>query len=89
MNLLASEDIEINVAQYSDEEFNTMLAEAASTPNGEERNAIYAQMEQKLADECVWLPISHQENLSAYQSNVHNYIAHPTGNVFLSKTYKQ
>ena len=89
MNLLASEDIEINVAQYSDEEFNTMLAEAASTPNGEERNAIYAQMEQKIADECVWLPISHQENLSAYLSNVHNYIAHPTGNVFLSQTYKQ
>ena len=89
MNLLASEDIEINVAQYSDEEFNTMLAEAASTPNGEERNAIYAQMEQKIADECVWLPISHQENLSAYLSKVHNYIAHPTGNVFLSQTYKQ
>jgi len=89
MNLLASEDIEINVAQYSDEEFNTMLTEAASTPNGEERNAIYAQMEQKIADECVWLPISHQENLSAYLSNVHNYIAHPTGNVFLSQTYKQ
>lgn len=89
MNLLASEDIEMNVAQYHDEEFNTMLAEAASTPNGDERNAIYAQMEQKLADECVWLPISHQENLSAYLSNVHNYIAHPTGNVFLSQTYKQ
>ena len=89
MNLLASEDIEMNVAQYHDEEFKTMLAEAASTPNGDERNAIYAQMEQKLADECVWLPISHQENLSAYQSNVHNYIAHPTGNVFLSQTYKQ
>ena len=89
MNLLASEDIEINVAQYSDEEFNTMLAEAASTLNGEERNAIDAQMEQKIADECVWHPSSHQENLSAYQSNVHNYIAHPTGNVFLSQTYKQ
>ena len=45
-------------------------------------------MEQKLADECVWLPISHQESLSAYVSNVNNFIYHPTGNVFLSKTYK-
>ena len=45
-------------------------------------------MEQKLADECVWLPISHQESLSAYVSNVHNFIFHPTGNVYLSKTYK-
>ena len=66
-----------------------MLAEAATTHNGEERNAIYAQLEQKIADVCVWLPLSHQENLSAYLSNVHNYIAHPPGNVFLSQTYKQ
>ena len=45
-------------------------------------------MEQKIADENVWLPISHQQNLSGYVSNVQNFIAHPTGNVFLSKTYK-
>ena len=65
-----------------------MLAEAVSLPNGDERNALYGEMEQKLADECVWLPISHQESLSAYVSNVHNFIYHPTGNVYLSKTYK-
>ena len=49
MNLLASEDIEINVAQYHDEEFNQMLSDAASLPNGDERNAAYADMEQKVA----------------------------------------
>lgn len=89
MNLLAAEDIEMNVAQYHDDELNQMIAEAVTLENGEERNAAYAAMEQKLADECVWLPISHQENLSAYLSNVHNYIAHPTGNAYLSQTYKQ
>ncbi len=89
MNLLAADDIEMNVAQYHDDELNQMIAEAVTMDNGEERNAAYAAMEQKLAEECVWLPISHQENLSAYLSNVHNYIAHPTGNVFLSQTYKQ
>ena len=65
-----------------------MLAEAVSLPNGDERNALYAEMEQKLADECIWRPISHQENLSAYLSNVQNFIYHPTGSVYLSHTYK-
>ena len=88
LNLLASEDIEINVAQYHDEEFNQMLSDAASLPNGDERNAAYADMEQKVADENVWLPISHQENLAAYVGNVQNFIYHPTGNTFLSQTYK-
>ena len=88
MYLLAHEDPGMNVAHYNDEEYKQMLAEAAALPNGDERNAAYAAMEQKLADECVWLPISHQESLSAYVSNVNNFIYHPTGNVFLSKTYK-
>ena len=78
----------MNVAQYHDEEFNQMLSDAASLPNGDERNAAYADMEQKIADENVWLPISHQENLAAYVGNVQNFIYHPTGNTFLSQTYK-
>lgn len=88
MYLLAHEDPGMNVAHYKNEEFNQMLADAATLPNGDERNAAYEAMEQKVADECIWLPISHQENLSAYVSNVQNFIYHPTGNVFLSKTYK-
>ena len=39
LNLLDSEDIEINLAQYHDEEYSQMLAAAASLPNGDERNA--------------------------------------------------
>ena len=88
LNLLASDDIEMNVAQYHDEEFNQMLSDAASLPNGDERNAAYAEMEQKVADENVWLLISHQENLAGYLSNVQNFIYHPTGNTYLSHTYK-
>ena len=88
LNLLDSEDIEINLAQYHDEEYSQMLAAAASLPNGDERNAAYGEMEQKIADENVWLPISHQENLAAYVSNVQNFIYHPTGNTYLSQTYK-
>ena len=37
LNLLANEDIGINVAHYDDEEYKSMLAEAVSLPNGDER----------------------------------------------------
>ena len=88
MYLLAHDDPTMNVANYKNEEFNEMLSAAAALPNGDERNAAYGEMEQLIADENVWLPISHQQNLSGYLSNVQNYIAHPTGNVYLAKTYK-
>ena len=88
MYLLAHDDPTMNVANYHNEEFNEMLSAAAALPNGDERNAAYGEMETMIAGENVWLPISHQQNLSAYVSNVQNYISHPTGNVYLSKTYK-
>lgn len=82
MNLLADDDPTMNVSMYQDEEFKALLAKAASTPNGEERDAIYAEMEQKVADEAVWLPISHMKSLSAYNPAVDGYFYHVTGNVF-------
>lgn len=88
MNLLAEPDPTMNVALYQNEEFNAKLKEAASTPNGDERNAKYKELEQMVADQNVWLPISHGKTLSGYLSNVQNYSFHQTGNVFLSQTYK-
>lgn len=89
MSLLDSPEAMMNVAMYQDEEFHELLMRAAATPNGDERNAIYAQMEQKVADEAVWLPISHMKLLSAYNPAVNDYYYHVTGNVFfkgMSKT---
>lgn len=82
MNLLADTDPTMNVSMYQDEEFNALLKQAAATVDAEERNAIYAQMEQKVADEAVWLPISHMKSLSAYNPAVDGYFYHVTGNVF-------
>ncbi len=80
LNLLASEDIEMNVAQYHDEEFNQPCWQRLLLfPTETRETPLYAEMEQKVADENVWLLISHQENLAAYASNVHNFIFHPTG----------
>lgn len=81
-------DPTMNVAMYNNPEFNAMLAEAATIPNGEERNALYAKMEQFVADEAVWLPISHSESLSAHNPAVENYSYHVTGNIFFKAMSK-
>ena len=88
LNLLASEDPTMNCARYNNEEFNSLLAEAISIENGEERNAIYAQIEQLVSDQAVWLPISHAQLLSGQNPAVKDFSYHMTGNFWLKDTYK-
>lgn len=79
MNLLASPDPGMNVALYKNAEFNKLLADGVKAPAGAERNAIYTQLEKKVAAEAVWLPISHAETLAAYRPNVDGFYFHMTG----------
>lgn len=88
LNILASEEWSMNVSRYQNKEYNDLLSKAVAMPNGEERNAVYGQMEQKVADEAIWLPISHAQSLSANSPKVNNFIYHQTGNVFLKKVTK-
>jgi peptide/nickel transport system substrate-binding protein len=89
MNLLADSDPSMNVSRYNNEEYKALIAQALQAANGDERNAIYAQLEQIAADDYVWLPISHSQVISAYNPLVKDFYYHVTGNVFLSQVYKQ
>lgn len=88
LNLLCDQNPSMNVARLNDPVFNEMIAEGTSTEKGAERDKLYADAEQYLADLAVWLPISHANNLSAYTPAVQNYSYHPTGNIFFKKMYK-
>lgn len=79
MYLLASPDPGMNVALYKSEEFNKTLADGVKAPAGADRNAIYTQLEKKVAAEAVWLPISHATTLAAYRPNVDGFFFHMTG----------
>ncbi len=89
MNLLSDQDPSMNVSHYNNEEYTALIEQALQTPNGDDRNAIYAQLEQIAADDYVWLPISHAQVVSAYNPLVKDFYYHSTGNVFLSQVYKQ
>lgn len=88
MNLLAHPDPTMNVARYDNAEFKELIAQGVLTPNGDERNKVYADMEQFVADEAVWLPISHSQLLAAYNPEVQNFAYHMTANVFFKEMFK-
>lgn len=88
LNLLVDQNPSMNVARVNDAKLKEMIAKGTDTEKGPERDAIYAEAEQYIADLAVWLPISHANNLSAYSPAVQNYSYHPTGNIFFKEMYK-
>lgn len=88
LNLLADQNPAMNVAHYNDPEYNKIVAQGTSTEKGKDRDAVYAKMEQYIADRAIWVPISHASNLSAHSPSVQNYYYHATGNIFFKDMYK-
>lgn len=89
MSLLADEDPTLNVARWENENYRQKLREGLTMPAGESRNLVYQELEQMVADEAVWLPISHAKILCGYKQNVKNFTYHMTGVVFLKDVYKE
>ena len=79
MYLLAHEDPTMNIALYKNPAFNNLIAEGIKTPAGDERNAIYTELEKIAAEDAPWLPISHALTLAAYRPNVEGFYYHMTG----------
>jgi peptide/nickel transport system substrate-binding protein len=83
MNLLADSNVSMNVARYDNSAYKALIAEGLATPEGDARNDIYLQCEKMVADQAVWLPISHSKDLAGYNPKVKDFVIHPTGVVWL------
>lgn len=93
LNLMSDTNAGMNVARFNlakndddkaaYKEYAQMISDAAKEPAGDSRNAMYAKMEQFVADRAIWLPISHQQDLTACGSNVHDFFYHCTATVKL------
>ncbi len=88
MNLMADKDPTMNVSRYDNQAYKDLIAKGLITPNGDERNKIYTDLEKMAASEAVWLPISHATTLVGYRSNVKDFVYHMTGVVFLDDATK-
>lgn len=98
LNLMSDPNAGMNVARFnlaqsdvdktSYKEYTEMVSNAAKEPAGDSRNQMYADMEQYVADRAIWLPISHQQDLTACKSNVKDFFYHCTATVKLNKVSK-
>ena len=88
MNLLAADDYTMNVARWDNQEYKDLIAKGLATLNGEDRDNLYLQCEQLAAQEQVWLPISHSQNLLGYKTGIDGFVFHPTAVTFLKKCTK-
>lgn len=88
MNLLADENVSMNVGRFRNDEYNALIQQGLTTEEGDERDAIYKQCEQMVADQMPWMLISHSKNLAAYAPSINNFFYHPTGVVHMELVTK-
>ena len=88
MNLLADENVSMDVGRYRSEEYNGLIQQGLATEEGDARNDIYKQCEQMVADEMPWMVISHSKNLAGYSPKVQGFFYHPTGVVHMEGVTK-
>ncbi|MCY6369776.1 ABC transporter substrate-binding protein [Clostridium ganghwense] len=91
LSLLDSNEIasSLNAAKYKNDKVDELLAEARKTPNGEERNKLYKDIQDILAKDAPWLPISSAKSMAAYSSKIKGFTYHPTGVIFLKNVDKE
>ncbi len=89
MNLLADESVSMNVARFRNDEYNALIAKGLQTESGSDRDAIYLQCEELVAEEQPWLLISHSQNILGYSPKVSGFYFHPTAVTFLYDTVKE
>ena len=88
MNLLSDENVSMNVGRFRSEEYNALIQKGLETVDGDERDDIYLQCEQMVADQMPWMLISHSKNLAGYSPKVKGFFYHPTGVVHMEGVTK-
>ncbi|WP_097026799.1 ABC transporter substrate-binding protein [Clostridium peptidivorans] len=90
LSLFDSKEIKstLNAARYNNPKVDELLVKGRKTPNGEERNNIYKEIQKIVDEDAVWLPISYAKSMAAYSPKVKNFELHPTGVVFLKDVEK-
>ena len=88
MNLLADENVSMNVGRFRNDEYNALIQQGLATEEGAERDEIYKQCEQMVAEQMPWMVISHAKNLAGYSPKVQGFYYHPTGVVHLEGVTK-
>lgn len=66
---------------FDDAEVNALVAKGRVTPDGDERRAIYLEIQQLLAEKAPYVPLSFSANLQGTSAAVDGYTLLPNGSV--------
>ena len=68
-----------NSAYYSNKDFEDLIIKARFTPDGPEREQLYADAQKILMDDLPYLPIDHEVITSIAKSTITGFVQHPRG----------
>ncbi|MBK0419506.1 ABC transporter substrate-binding protein [Leucobacter sp. CSA1] len=72
---------------YTDERVTELMHEGRTTPEGEEREAIYGEIQQILADQVPYIPLFFPNNLKGTTAQVHDFTVLPNGSVLFQDAW--
>jgi peptide/nickel transport system substrate-binding protein len=68
-----------NVAFYREPVVDKLLLQAQATTDERTRSALYAQVQDRIAADAPWVPITHSELVVAGRSELEHVVISPTG----------
>ena len=89
MNALSDQSRTMNVGLWQNDEYDELIRQGLSMPDGDDRDKVYLRCEEIVAEEIPWMLISHSKNLCAHSTQVENFRYHPTGAVFMKGVAKR
>lgn len=66
---------------YTNDRVTELMHEGRTTADGDDRKAIYLEIQKILADEVPYIPLFYPSNIKATTSNVHGLTVLPTGTI--------
>ena len=76
-----------NNAGYSNEEYDSLIAQAKSEQDGEKRTELLRKAEDILMDDMAIIPIYYYTNIVCANDNVKGYVKSPLGSMFFIQAY--
>ena len=72
---------------YSNDEVTQLITEGRTLPDGDERTQVYSQIQQLIADDAPFIPLSYPSNIKASSAKVQGLTVLPNGSVRLQDTW--
>ncbi len=89
MNILSDTDTQINIPRYDNDEYTALIREGAATADGDDRDAIYKQCEEIIADQVPVVVLSHAQTLDGYDPSVSGLVRPMVGTFYLCTVSKE